>query len=104
MPTTKKNLKSFTRTKNANELAEAMGLSPVDGLEIEFSVELNDKIIQVVTQKNLTHSEVSQLTGIGRTKVTAIMNRNLHEISIKTLIRVLGGLGYKVSPKISKVA
>ena len=32
------------------------------------------------------------------------MNRNLHEISIKTLIRVLSGLGYKVSPKISKVA
>ena len=32
------------------------------------------------------------------------MNRNLHEISIKTLIRVLGGLGYKVSPKFSKSA
>lgn len=103
MRTNKGNSKS-SRVKSANELAMALGLSAVDGAEIEFSVELNDKIIEVVESKGFTHAEVSKLTGVGRTKVTSIMNRNLYEISIKTLIRVLGGLGYKVTPKISKVA
>ena len=85
-------------------MAEVLGLTPADGVEIEFSVELNDKIIDIVKHQSLTHAEVAKLTGVGRTKVTAIMNRNLHEISIKTLIRVLGGLGYKVTPKVSKAS
>ena len=90
--------------KTSQELAEALGLSPAESIEIQFSVELNNKIINVVKNLGLTHAEASKLTGVGRTKITAIMNRNLHEISMKTLIRVLGGLGYKVSPKFSKSA
>ena len=104
MMTNKKKSKKKLVASNAQELADLLGLTPVDGIEIEFSVELNDKIINIVKKKNLTHAEVAKLTGVGRTKITSIMNRNLFEISIKTLIRVLGGLGYKVSPKVSKVA
>lgn len=104
MATSKKKVKSKLVAKDAQELAEILGLTPADGVEIEFSVELNDKIINIVKRQEITHAEVAKLTGVGRTKITSIMNRNLHEISIKTLIRVLSGLGYKVSPKISKVA
>lgn len=92
------------KAKTAAELAKVLGLTPADGAEIEFSVDLNDKIIDIVKRQDLTHVEVAKLSGVGRTKVTSIMNRNLHEISIKTLIRVLGGLGYKVTPKISKAS
>lgn len=103
MTKNKKNHISIT-TNNAHELAEALGLSPTDGFEIEFSCELNSKIIDIVKKQELTHAQVAKLTNVGRTKITAIMNRNLMEISIKTLIRVLGGLGYRVTPKISKAA
>lgn len=102
MPKTKK-VKRVS-AENAMELADILGLSPADGAEIEFSIDLNNKIIEIIEKTGLTHVEVARLTGIGRTKITGIMNRNLYEISIKTLIRVLAGLGYKVSPKISKVA
>ncbi|MCJ8278208.1 MAG: XRE family transcriptional regulator [Bdellovibrionales bacterium] len=104
MATSKKKTTKKLTTSNAQELADILGLTPADGIDIEFSVELNDKIVNVVKRQGFTHAEVAKLSGVGRTKVTSIMNRNLHEISIKTLIRVLGGLGYKVSPKISKVA
>ena len=40
-----KKIKSII-TKNATELAEVLGLEPVDGLEIEIRSDLNDKIIQ----------------------------------------------------------
>lgn len=100
----KKRLKDVITTKTAQELAKVLGLNFAESIEIQFSVELNNKIIEVVKNKGLTHAEVSKLTGIGRTKITAIMNRNLHEISIRILILVLGGLGYRVRPRFSKSA
>ena len=96
--------KNVIVTKNAHELTEFLGLDPHHAVEIEFSHELNNKIIDIVKKKQLTHAEVASLSGIGRTKITAIMNRSLMGISIKTLIRVLLGLGYRVYPKFSKAA
>ena len=37
--------------RNARELAKVLGLSPADGMEIEFRSDLNDKIIEVVEKK-----------------------------------------------------
>jgi hypothetical protein len=47
--------------RNARELAKALGLSPAEGMEIEFRSDLNDKIIEVVAKKGLTHSDVARL-------------------------------------------
>ena len=41
--------------RNAKELAKVLGLPPADGMEIEFRSDLNDKIIEVVAKKGLTH-------------------------------------------------
>ena len=64
----RKKLKNVTTTKTAQELAEALGLTPAESIEIQFSVDLNSKIIDVVKSMKLTHAEVSKLTGVGRTK------------------------------------
>ena len=45
----KKTKKIITRT--ASELAEALGLSPADGAEIEVRSDLNDKIVDVLQAK-----------------------------------------------------
>ena len=67
--------------RNARELAKVLGLAPADGMEIEFRSDLNDKIIKVVAKKGLTHSDVARLAYTSRTRVTAILNRNTHDIS-----------------------
>ncbi len=79
--------------KNAKELAEILGLSPADGLEIEIRSELNDKIIEVVQKKGLTHAQVAKLANTSRTRVTALLNRNTYEISTDLMLRVLGAIG-----------
>lgn len=79
--------------RNANELAEALGLTPSDGLEIEFRSDLNDKIIETVKRKGLTHDQVAILAHSSRTRITAIMNRNTQDISTDLLLRVMGSLG-----------
>src|SRR6266700_1711377 len=79
--------------RDARELAKVLGLSPADGMEIEFRSDLNDKIIEVVGKKGLTHSDVARLAHTSRTRVTAILNRNTHDISTDLMLRVLGSLG-----------
>lgn len=80
-------------TRTAAELAEALGLSPTDGLEIELRSDLNEKIVDVVKKKGLTHVQVAKLARTSRTRVTAIMNYNTTEISTDLLLRILGSLG-----------
>ena len=82
-----------TITHTASELAEALGLTPADGLEIEIRSDLNDKIVEVVQKKNLTHAEVAKLAHTSRTRVTALMNRNSKDISTDLMLRILGAIG-----------
>lgn len=87
-----KKIKAMT-TKNATELAQALGLSPTDGIEIEIRSDLNDKIIDVVRKKGLTHAQVARLAKTSRTRVTALLNRNTHDISTDLMLRIVGALG-----------
>ena len=81
--------------RNAKELAKVLALAPADGMEIEFRSDLNDKIIEVVGKKGLTHSDVALVAHTSRTRVTAILNRNTHDISTDLMLRVLASLGCK---------
>ena len=79
--------------RNAAELAEVLGLSPADGLEIEIRSDLNDKIIETVKKKKMTHAQVAKLAKTSRTRVTAIMNRNTKDISADLMLRILASMG-----------
>jgi predicted XRE-type DNA-binding protein len=90
--------------RNARELARALGLTPAEGMEIQFRSELNDKIIEVVAKKGLTHSDAAQLAHTSRTRVTAILNRNTHDISTDLMLRVLASLGVKAKLQFKSAA
>jgi predicted XRE-type DNA-binding protein len=89
---------------NARELAKVLGLTPADGMEIEFRSDLNDKIIEVVTRKRLTHADVARLAHTSRTRITAILNRNTQDISTDLMLRVLGALGVQVKLQFKSAA
>ncbi len=91
-------------TRNAAELAKALGLSPVDGAEIALRSDLNSKIVEVVQRQGLTHAQVERLARTSRTRVTAIMNRNTKDISTDLLLRILYSLGYTAKIKFQKAA
>lgn len=81
-------------TRTAAELAQALGLRPAEGAEIELRSALNTKIVAAVRRKGLTHAQVARLARTSRTRLTAIMNRNTKDISTDLLLRVLHALGY----------
>ena len=67
-------------------------------------VNLNDKIIETVKRKGLTHERVATLAHTSQTRITAIMNRNTHDISTDLLLRVMGSLGVHATIRIQKNA
>lgn len=79
--------------RNAGELAEVLGLSRADGIELAVRGALNTKIIEVVEKRKVTHAQVATLAGTSRSRITAIMNRNTKEVSTDLMLRVLGALG-----------
>lgn len=38
--------------RNSRELAKVLGLTPAEGMEIEFRGDLNDRIIEVVAKRD----------------------------------------------------
>src|SRR5262249_40053469 len=90
--------------RNARELAKALGLTPADGMEIQFRSELNDKIIEVVNKKRLTHADVARIAHTSRTRVTAILNRNTQDISTDLMLRVLASLGVQAKLQFKSAA
>lgn len=90
--------------RDARELAKVLGLTPAEGMEIEFRSALNDKIIEVIEKKGLTHADVARLAHTSRTRVTAILNRNTHDISTDLMLRVLASLGVKAKLQFKNAA
>ncbi|HCX28826.1 MAG TPA: hypothetical protein DHU55_03510 [Blastocatellia bacterium] len=90
--------------RNARELAAVLGLTPADGLEIEIRSDLNDKIIEVVRKRDLTHDQVARLAHTSRTRVTAILNRNTQDISTDLMLRVLAALGVQAKLQFKSAA
>src|ERR1051326_5237315 len=90
--------------RDARELAKVLDLTPADGMEIEFRSNLNDKIIEVVAKKGLTHADVARLALTSRTRVTAILNRNTQDISSDLMLRVLSSLGVRVKLQFKNAA
>lgn len=90
--------------RNARELAKVLGLTPADGMEIEFRRDLNDKIIEVVGKKELTHAEVARLARTSRTRITAILNRKTQDISTDLMLRVLASLGVQAKLQFKSAA
>lgn len=90
--------------RDARELAKVLGLKPAEGMEIEFRSHLNDKIIEIVAKKGLTHSDIARLAHTSRTRVTAILNRNTHDVSTDLMLRVLASLGVRVKLQFKSAA
>lgn len=88
--------------RNAVEVAKALGLSAADGHRWELRSELVSKIIEAVQKERLTHAEIAKKVKTSRTRITAILNRNIDDVSTDLLLRVLEVLGYRVKISVSR--
>ena len=92
------------KAKTVDEIAKALGLSSAEGAELAFRSELNSRIIKIVKRNKVTHAHLAKLDGSSRTRMTALLNRNISDVSTDLMLRVLSALGYKAKVHITKVA
>jgi len=87
---------------NSMELAIALGLKKSDAKEWAIQHDLLRHIKKIVISKKLTHEQVAKKVGTSRTRVTAILNNNLKNVSSDLLIKILWHLGYDVKVNVYK--
>ena len=92
------------KVKTAKDLVQNLSLTPLQGAVLAFRYELNSQIIKIVKNKKVTHARLAKLTGSSRTRMTALLNHNISDISTDLMLRVLSALGYKIKPLITKTA
>jgi predicted XRE-type DNA-binding protein len=90
--------------KTPEALAEALGLSAADAKEWQVHYALLQRLKQVVRKETLPHAEIAKRAGTSRTRVTAILNGKVDDVSSDLLIRILGSLGYRVTVSVRKAA
>jgi len=83
-------------------LAEILGLSPADAEVWQVRYALLRYLKEIVRERKITHAVVAARAGTSRTRVTAILNDKLENVSSDLLIRILSSLGYSVKVRVSR--
>ncbi len=89
--------------KSAKDLTKLLGLSETEAVEAEIKVDLMKKIRDQIDKLGLTHQQVAERSGVGRTVVTGIVNCSIQRITIDRLIKVLISLGISPVIKYKKI-
>ena len=82
--------------RTPEELASALGLSATEEKEWQVQYVLLKRLKGIVRRQKITHAEIAKKAGTSRTRVTAILNDDLEQVSSDLLIRILASLGYRV--------
>ena len=98
------NSEKAIRTKTAEDLGRALGLSAAETGEMEFRSDLTCALAKIIKNGKSTHAEIAKRAGTSRTRVTAIANGNTQGMSTDLLIRVLSATGYKAELRVRKAA
>ena len=90
--------------RNVRNLAEILDLSAADAQAMEFQLQLTRRIIQEVSRRQLTHAQAAELAGTSRSRMTAILNGNVLDVSTDLLLRILAALGLRAKVSFSRAA
>lgn len=89
--------------RGPDELARTLGSSAVESEEWRVQHALLERLRKIVRDEALTHAEVARRGRSSRTRVTAILNGNLDNVSSDLLIRLLRGVGYRAKVSVSRI-
>jgi predicted XRE-type DNA-binding protein len=92
------------KASTARELSRLLNLSDEDSATIELRVALLKKIISEVGKQELTHAQAAERTGTSRSRMTAILNGAIGDVSTDLLLRVLSALGIRTRVSFARAA
>lgn len=96
------NKKNYSVAKNAKELAHLLGLDQ-EGAEvfIQYKAQLSQMAVRAIEKSDLTVNEIVKRSGVARSKVSAIKNGALADISCDLFMKVISATGAKLTMKMA---
>ena len=88
--------------KTPEELAGALGLSAAEANQWQVQHMLLKRLKKIVRDQRITHTEIERRAGLSRTRVSAILNDDIEQVSTDILVRILCSLGYRVRLSVVK--
>ncbi|MNJ93239.1 hypothetical protein D3C87_109180 [compost metagenome] len=102
MKKTKAKKKSYIKTSNLKEIAEALGIhSPIDQALLEYKADLSVLAVQVIKDSGLSVNQLVERSGVARSKVSAIKNGALANMSSDLFIKVILACGARLQLKLA---
>ncbi len=99
----KKSIKKVI-SKNASDIASALGLPKSTSLEWQVRHSVNEEIIRIFSESGLSKTDFAEISGTSRGRITRILKKDTSDISLDVLFRVLGATGAKIAFKFSKAS
>lgn len=87
-----------------SELAKKFNISKSRSLESIIKADLISAILKSVKEQNLTHSEISERSGLPRSAVTGILSGSLQKVTLDRILRLIEAVGLTVETKVKKAA
>ena len=87
-----------------SDLAISLGISKERGQLAEVKSKITKEIIKFTELNELTHQELSDMSGVPRSAITGIINGSLQKVTLDRLLRILFSLGLNVEMKIKMAA
>jgi len=101
--TSRKSVKPVV-ARSARDLTKMLDLDEQESAAIELRVALLKKIIAEVNARDLTHAQAAGLSGTSRSRMTAILNGAIQDVSTDLLLRILAALGVRAQVRFSSAA
>lgn len=92
------------KTSSAAHLAKQLGISRSRGLEAVMKAQLIAAVSREVTERQLTHAELSERAGLPRSVVTGILSGSLQKVTIDRVLRLVEAAGLEAEIKIRRAA
>ncbi len=93
--------KNYSVAKNSEELGDLLGLNKCETLLMIHKAELSKMAVKAILKSGLTVNEVVKLSGVARSKVSAIKNGAIAGISCDLFIKVISSTGAKLKFKMA---
>ena len=96
----KKNIRVISVVaKNPDELGEVLGLSKGDIALMKYKAELSGMATRAMHESDLTVNQIVKLSGVARSKVSAVKNGATVSVSCDLLIKIISATGTRIQLK-----
>jgi predicted XRE-type DNA-binding protein len=94
----------MTKKTTAAQLAAQLDISKSRAIEARMKAKLIAAVDAEVRRRRLTHAQLAERSGLGRSAVTGILSGSLQKVSIERVLRLVEGAGLEADVKVKRAA